>query len=180
MRNTLIAVVAIIILALVAGLAWNRSRPDTTPIDVGTGVTPGTGTAVQTEETNVTRLIQEIEGKWATLGAPLTTSLGFSPANGQWFLDAAQAIGRDNLLVQFEDGHSVHVAVVHYENNSFRVLKTYPNQGSFAPSTWNQILGEYGSSGYPVVTFSRNSIQNGQIVSYPALTQVPENVFVKQ
>jgi hypothetical protein len=180
MRNNLIGVIAIIILIVLAGFLFFKSSPEATPVDVGTGVTPGTGTAVETQETNVTRLIQELEGKWSAIGVPLSTSLGTSPANGQWFLDSAQAIGKDNLLVQFEDGHNSHIAVLHYANGGFAVLKSYPSQGPFALSTWNQILGEYGSANYPVVTFTRSVVRNGEIVSYPNLTQVSENIFVKQ
>lgn len=92
---------------------------------------------------------------------------------------AVQFIGKNNVLIRFEDDNNVHLAVLNYKDGAFSLLETFENQGDFARADWDNLVTKHGNSTVPVSTYVTEVVRNGEIVSYERLTEVPENVFVK-
>lgn len=92
---------------------------------------------------------------------------------------AVQFIGKNNVLIRIEDDNNVHLAVMNYKDGAFSLLETFENQGDFARADWDNIVTKHGNSTVPVSTYVTEVVRNGEIVSYERLTEVPENVFVK-
>ena len=90
---------------------------------------------------------------------------------------AVQFIGKNNVLVRFEDDNNVHVAV--FNGSKFNLSEVFKNQGEFTLSDWQNLVKKYGDSSYSVGTYTTSLIRNKQIVSFPDLTKVSENIFVK-
>lgn len=90
-----------------------------------------------------------------------------------------QFIGKNNLLVGYEDGYVASMNILSYENGDFKTLETFNNRGLFTLSEWQDLVKKYGDPTYPVSSYSINAIRNNEIISFEKLTKVPENVFVK-
>lgn len=92
---------------------------------------------------------------------------------------AVQFIGKNNVLVGFEDDNNAHVAVFNFNGSKFTFSEVFKNQSEFTLSDWQNLVNKYGGSSYSVGTYTTGLIRNKQIVSFPDLTKVPENIFVK-
>lgn len=92
---------------------------------------------------------------------------------------SVQFISAQNLLVSFEDDNNTHVAVFQFSNSQFLLREVIQNVTEFPFQDWQAIVKKYGDSTYPVSTYTKSLVRNGQMVNYDDLTKVPENVFLK-
>ena len=101
-------------------------------------------------------------------------------AKGVWRSpNAAQFIGENNILVRFEDDNNTHVAVFGFGDNGFSLLEIFKNQGEFTLSGWQNLVSKHGDASYSVSTYTTGLVKDGQIVGFPELTKVSENIFVE-
>ena len=92
---------------------------------------------------------------------------------------AVQFIGKNNVLVRFEDDNNVHIAVFKFDNGKLNLLEVFKNQSEFTLSDWQNLVNKYGDSSYAVSTYTTGLIRNKEIVSFTDLTKVSENIFIK-
>ena len=92
---------------------------------------------------------------------------------------AIRFIGKNNVLVRFEDDNNVHVAVFNFNGSKFNLLEVFKNQSEFTLLDWQNLVNKYGDTSYSVSTYTTGLVRNKQIVSFPDLTKVSENIFVK-
>ena len=92
---------------------------------------------------------------------------------------AAQFLGKNDVVVRFEDDNNVHVAVFNFDGGKFSLLETFQNQGEFASSDWQNLINKYGAASYSPSTYAKDLMRNGELVSFQDLTRVTENVFLK-
>ena len=93
---------------------------------------------------------------------------------------AIQFIGKNNVLVRFEDDNDVHVAVFNFNGSKFNLLEVFKNRGEFTLLDWQSLVNKYGDTSYSVSTYTKDIVRNKQIVIFPDLTKVSENIFVKK
>lgn len=91
---------------------------------------------------------------------------------------SVQFIGRNNVLVRFEDDNNVHIALLNFGGSDFNLLETFKNQSEFTSSDWQRLVNKYGAASYSVSTYTTDLTRNGQIISFQDLTKVQENIFV--
>ncbi len=99
---------------------------------------------------------------------------------------AVQFVGKNNILVRFEDDNNVHVAVLKFNGERFGILDVFKNQANFSFSDWQYLIIKYGDShyiygdpAYIISTYATDIVRNGQIVSFQNLTSISENIFIK-
>lgn len=112
--------------------------------------------------------IQQLEAQWESIShsVPFPFTLGARA----WALDSIQFIGNSRILIQFEDGHVVHTAILQYIASRFMVMRFFP-QMDFSSPDWQQLVKDYGDSAYAISTYTWNSTL-GQYAS------IPVNVFI--
>ena len=129
-------------------------------------------------------IIASLKTNWQSIQA----SVPFRPAYHNQVEDAkkiwrtptvVQFIGKNNILVRFEDDNNAHVAVFNFNGSKFSFSEVFKNQSEFTLSDWQNLVNKYGNSSYSVGTYTTDLIRNKQIVSFPDLTKVSENIFVK-
>ncbi len=126
-----------------------------------------------------TEVIADLKANWQTFQATFENR-PVHPDTISWVGPySVQFIGKNNLLVGYEDGYVASKNVLNYENGEFKTLETFNNRGLFTLSEWKNLINKYGDSSYSVSSYSINAIRNNEIISFPELTKVPENVFVK-
>src|SRR6266849_2973020 len=103
--------------------------------------------------------IRELQRQWETVSGQVP----FSPTttNRLWILDAIQFIGARRMLIQFEDGHEVHAAVMDYSDSLFEILKVFKSRPEFVLVDWQNIVKEYGTQQYPITTYLYDSVSGG-------------------
>ena len=89
-----------------------------------------------------------------------------------------QFIGKNNVLVRFEDDNNAHVAIFKFDSSKFSLLEVFKNQSEFTLSDWQNLVNKYGDSSYSVSTYTTGLIRNKEIVSFTDLTKVSENIFI--
>lgn len=89
-----------------------------------------------------------------------------------------QFIGKNNILVSFEDDNNSNITIFHFNSNKFSLIETFKHQSRFSFLDWKNIVNKYGDSSYLVSTYTMGLVRNRQIVSFQDLTKVPENIFV--
>lgn len=143
--------------------------------------------ACSTSNNNFSEL--EILANLKTNWQAAQTSIAFRPAYHNqtedakkiWRLPSAvQFIGKNSIIVRFEDDTNVHVAVLNFDGGKFNLLETLRNKNDFTFSGWQNLVNTYGSPSYTVSTYATNLVKNGQIVNFLDLTKVSENIFVKE
>jgi hypothetical protein len=72
-------------------------------------------------------------------------------------LDSVQFIGKGRVLIQFEDGHNVHAALLDAIRNDFRILRVFRLQPEFTPSAWEALVDDFGDRRRPVSTYAYDS-----------------------
>ena len=154
--------------------------------------TPGSALNTQTQIlTPVSKTISESEiiASLKTNWQAIQVSIPFRPAYHNQTEDVkkiwrtpntVQFIGKNNVLVRFEDDNDVHIAVFNFNNSKFNFLEVFKSQGEFTFSDWQNLVNKYGDSSYSVGTYTTDLIRNKQIVIFPDLTKVSENIFVKK
>lgn len=113
-------------------------------------------------------VIQQLQAQWQSISnsVPFSLTLGGTA----WGLDAVQFIGNSRILVQFEDGHVVHTAILEYADHRFKVMRSFP-EPDFPHSDWEQVVKRYGDLRYAISNYSWNSNSG-------SFTSVSENVFI--
>lgn len=124
-------------------------------------------------------IISNLKTNWPSIEA-LIPFRPEHPGTTAWgWPGSVQFIGKNNLIVRFEDGYNPGIAVLNFDNNKFTILETFKNQAEFTLSDWQNLVEKYGDSSYPTGTYTIDLVRNKQIVSFQELTKVPENIFVK-
>lgn len=193
----LIIIVVLVVLA-VGGIAYyagtkNNSTPQDTsennnqPLANQNNVTntqkvytiSDTGKSTTNQLISEDKILKSLKVNWPSIQAfiPFRPS---HPGTTMWSSpETVQFIG-SSILVRFEDGYNPGIAVLSFDdNNNFKILETFKNQSDFIFSDWLALLNKYGSSSYPLSTYTMSLLRNKQIVSFQNLTNVPENVLVK-
>lgn len=129
-------------------------------------------------------ILTNLKANWQSI----QTLIPFRPAYHNQIEDAkkiwrspktVQFIGRNSVLVRFEDDDQVHVAVFKFDDSKFDLLEVFKNQGEFILSEWQNLVKKYGNIDYLVSTYTTDLVRNKQIVSFQDLTKVPENIFIR-
>lgn len=162
----------IIVLLLVGGIVYvYKNEKAEAPIVVDTDI--------QNDVISEPEILASLKTNWQTI----QTSISFRPTHPgttAWLSPySVQFIGNNNLLVSFEDGYSVGMAVLNFTNGQFKILETFKNQGEFPLVDWLNLVKKHGVASYSVNTYTVSLMRNNEIVSFQELTKVPENVFVK-
>lgn len=127
-------------------------------------------------QVNVTPSVDPVTAV-ANFNAEYAPQIELSAANGKWTVNDVAQIAPATLVVEFEDGHNAHVAVL--DATQKKVLTVMQDQARFSSSTWQSLIASYGAADYSPKFFTTSVVQSGQIQTYNQLTQVPENVFLK-
>lgn len=147
--------------------------------DYPTGQTLVVDTNTTPKTFSETEIINSLKTNWQTLQASFANRPEH-PGTVSWLGPyTVQFIGKNNLLVGYEDGYVASMNILSYKNGEFKTLETFNNRGLFTLSEWQDLVKKYGDSTYPVSSYSINAIRNNEIISFEKLTKVPENVFVK-
>ncbi len=105
------------------------------------------------------------------------------PGTTDWLApNAVQFISTTSMLINFEDGYTSNLALLNISipDGEFQILETWKNKSLFTQEEWQEVVNKYGSSAFPVVsTYTVSLVRGAEIISFPELTKVPENVFVK-
>ncbi len=162
----------IIILLLVGGGVYiYKNKKVEAPVVVDTDI--------QNNVITEAEILVSLKNDWQTI----QTSISFRPnhpGTTAWLSPySVQFIGNNNLLVSFEDGYSVGMAVLNFTNSQFKILETFKDKGEFTLIEWQNLVKKYGDASYSVNTYTVSLMRNNEIVSFEELTKVPENVFVK-
>lgn len=127
-------------------------------------------------------ILLTLKYNWQTLQEAFSFKPGH-PGTKDWLEPyAVQFIGNNNILINFEDGYASNIALLTLSFNEeppFKTLKTWENKGLFTEEEWQQIVNAYGDTSYPLSTYTVSVVRGTDVVSFPELTKVPENVFVK-
>ena len=149
--------------------------------------TPTTNTQTPTPASKTvseSEFIASLKTNWQTV----QTSIPFRPAYHNQAEDtkkiwrtstALQFIGKNNVLVRFEDDNNTHVAVFNFNGSKFTFSEIFRNQSEFTLSDWENLFNKYGDPSYIIGTYTTDLIRNKQIVNFTDLTKVSENTFVK-
>ncbi len=114
------------------------------------------------------RIIKSLRRQWKFLSA----QIAFSPSNTQWTLDTIQFIGGETALIQFEDGHEVHTAIIDYHGSVYRFAKVFRSQPDFTLSEWRKLVSEFGNPQHAATTYTYDS-------GAALFTKSSTNVFVR-
>ncbi len=98
-------------------------------------------------------LIANLKTNWAVV----QTSIGFRPTYHNQVENSKKvwrtpvtidSIGKNSLVVRFEDDNNSHVGIFNFDGSAFKLLKVYKNQGEFTESEWQEIMNAYGTPSY--------------------------------
>ena len=119
------------------------------------GTQPPRPPAVENRLDQERNTIRELQRQWETVSGQVP----FSPTttNRLWVLDAIQFIGTRRMLIQFEDGHEVHAAVMDYSDSLFKILKVFKSRPDFVLVDWQNLVKEYGTQQYRITTYVYDS-----------------------
>jgi len=185
--NIILVAVIVVLLGLVGYFAFVKKSE---PVAQQTTQTPTPTNNQNTNPTpaNKTYSESEVLASLKTNWQSVQTAIPFRPsyhnqaenAKQIWRTpEAVQFIGKNNILVRFEDDNNVHVAIFKFDNGKFNLLEVLKNQSEFSLSDWQNLVNKYGDSSYSVSTYTKGLVRNKQIVSFPELTKVSENIFVR-
>jgi hypothetical protein len=136
-------------------------------------------------------VLANLKADWQSVQASITFRPSYhnqtENAGKIWrYPTAVQFIGNNNILVRFEDDNNAHAAVFNFNGKGFKLLALFRNQAEFTLSDWQEIVNKYGDShyvngdpAYTISTYATDLVRNGKIVTFPSLTSVSENIFVK-
>ncbi|MDO8676185.1 MAG: hypothetical protein Q7K16_00800 [Candidatus Azambacteria bacterium] len=182
-----IVLIAVIVI-LVGAVGYFAFVKKSEPIAQQPTPTPTPNTQIQTPTPVKTFSESEIIASLKTNWQSIQASVPFRPAYHNQVEDAkkiwsnpnaVQFIGKNNVLVRFEDDNNAHVAVFNFNGGKFNFSEVFKNQSEFTLSDWQNLVKKYGDTSYSVSTYTGDLVRNKQIVSFPDLTKVSENIFVK-
>src|SRR3989338_2418895 len=111
----------------------------------------------------------------------LQQSIPMQPVLGStsWNVDDLQFIGDNTILVAFEDGHIMGVAVYQYDSvHTFTYLALYKDEYPFSQDSWQQVVTQYGNADYQVATYTKEIVRGTDVARFDDWTSVPENKFM--
>lgn len=170
-KSRIILIIVLVVLAL-GYIIWSGvSQPEPSPL-----VTP----PIPTATSPAGDLLAYLETSWPRVEVSLAMRPTYhDPAKPRvWGLPTVvQFIGNGVLLARIEDDNDVHVVVLRLNGDHFTVAEIIQSKGSFTTADWQTLVTKYGADTYPITTYTLDLVREGQIVSFPRLTLVPENVF---
>jgi len=159
-------------------------QPTPTPTQTNTPVSPTPTPTPVSKTFSESEILASLKTNWQSTQTLIT----FRPSYHNQAEDAkkvwrnpstVQFIGKNSVLVRFEDDNNVHVAVFNFNGSKFSLLEVFKNQSEFTLTDWQNLVKKYGDTSYSLSTYTTGLIRNKQIVSFPDLTKVSENIFVK-
>ncbi len=172
MTRSRITLIVVLVVLAIGYVVWSGiNQPEPSPL-----VTPPTPTATSP----ATDLLAYLETSWPTVEASLSLRPTYhDPAKSKvWVLPTAiQFIGNGVLLARIEDDNDVHIVILRLNGDHFTPAEIIQSKGGFPSIDWQALVTKYGADTYPITTYALDLVRDGQIVSFPRLTLVPENVF---
>ena len=174
-RMILVVIIIMLVIAIMY-FAFLKKTDSVEPIDDR----PASTNEISSEAT----ILAMLESDWQSVQAPFpfrpTYDDQVENVSAIWHSPSGvQFIGNNNILVTFEDDNNANVAVFYFNNNKFNLSELFRNQGDFELSDWQNLVEKYGDPSYTAITYTKGIIRDAQIVSFPVLTEVTENIFVK-
>lgn len=137
------------------------------------------------DEVGRIEIINQFEDGWGEFEQKITTRpvLG---SNSWQSPDYYQFIGSDRMLIAFEDGHIIIMAVVEYNCidgliESFSLVEDGINQPDGFPFTsktgWGEVINQYGGQD-EARTYAKQIIRAGDLIEFDEWTKV-KNVFIR-
>jgi hypothetical protein len=123
----------------------STSQSSTTPRE-----SPSTPTIAEQADVEQA-IVQQLRSQWQSISQ--TVPFPFTLGGTTWTLDAIQFIGNSRLLVQFEDGHVAHAAVLEVADHRISLVQAFL-EPDFPYPDWVQLVKRYGNSNYPISTYS--------------------------
>ncbi|OGI57513.1 hypothetical protein A3B85_03010 [Candidatus Nomurabacteria bacterium RIFCSPHIGHO2_02_FULL_37_13] len=181
-----IILIGVIVLVALGGYFTLKAKQKSSPEQTSTTATDQKVYTISDTNKSTTnqliaesKIIESLKTNWQSIQALIPFRPGH-PGTVAWLSPySVQFIGKNNLLVGFEDGYNPGVAVLNFNNDQFKILETFKNQAVFTFSDWQSLINKYGNSSYPVSTYTVSLLRNKQIVSFQDLINVPENIFLK-
>lgn len=170
-QSRIILVAGLVVLAVGYVIWGGINQPKPSPLvalPIPTAISPASG------------LLAYLETSWSATEVNLPFRPTYhDPAKAKiWGLPTAvQFIGNGVLLARIEDDNDVQVAILRLNGDHFTIAEIIRSTGSFIASAWQALVTKYGADTYPITTYTIDLVRDGQIVSFPRLTLVPENVF---
>ncbi len=158
----LTGLVAVATIFVTGFYALCEKNANSTPVTEPTPQLPQPPIADQEQNT-----IRALQRQWEAVSAQIP----FSPSNRQWTLDTVQFIGRQRMLIQFEDGHEVHAAIVDYRDSAYKIAKAFKSEPDFTRLKWRDLVKKFGSPRYLISTYTYDSAAR-------RFTKSSTNVFV--
>lgn len=128
------------------------------------------------------RIINNLDGIWQDLEKGISVRPILGSTGNPWQLPSHyQFIGNNRLLIAFEDGHIVVMALVEYDcqEESFSLLTDGLNQPDGFPfsneDSWREIIETYGAKEYDVVNYFKLGDPEGHYIIY----RKEENIFIR-
>ena len=125
-------------------------------------------------------IIHKLENNFETFQEQIT----LEPVLGayRWYgPDSVQFISPIRMLISFEDGHMVGIAVVEYDSvsGSFNLLEALSdNDYRYIQDKWSALVKKYGQTDYVPENYTKER-RIGESKRYSDWTKVPENLFLK-
>lgn len=167
-KNLIIGVIIILILGVFGLYFYNNTEPEKVA-----GCDPNCKTQIE--------IIKQFSSNWTEFRKNISQrpTLGST----EWSSPTDyQFIGKNRMLVMFEDGHMVLVSVVQYECGEstckFNLNHTFENDIPFSQDEWNKVIDQYGDPKETIRSYTRQIVRGVEIVSFDDWTEVSENIFV--
>lgn len=98
--------------------------------------------------------------------------------------DYYQFIGKNRVLIAFEDGHIIIMAIIEYNCvEGFSLIEDGINQPHGFPFDnsfdWKEVINNYGDEEYPTYTYVKSMIIEGDFIEFDEWTEVEEDIFVR-
>jgi hypothetical protein len=133
------------------------------------------------KETSQVELIKKLENNFAKFQEqiPIRPVLGTDKWIGPILV---QYISNNRMLISFEDGHVIGIAIVEYVpmSRSFLLIKMLTDsEYQYSQINWESIVSKYGQPGFRPINYAKSMSRAGETIAYPDWTKISENIFVK-
>ncbi len=130
------------------------------------------------------QIVSIIEANWQNIQSSITIKPSFhnqqANSNAIWRGPlAVQFIAENTVLVQIEDDDNSHIVIFKFVDGHFIFLEIIESQADFTLDDWQDLENKYNGGGFPIQTYTKEVVRNGEIVSFDNLTLIPENIFVR-
>lgn len=134
-------------------------------------------------------ILHALDDNWEYLEAGISARPVQGSTGGSWTAPRhAQFIGNERMLIAFEDGHIMLMAVVEYncENGVVADVSVVaddiglPDGFPFANvGLWMSMVEIYGDENYEVSTYAKEAVISGEFVQFDDWREIGDNVFVR-